>query len=67
MKIFKNVVAALFCLCLIPVVLAADSDLESHPGYVDFSTLTAIAATEPTAEFRMMGPLTLSLSLYGSP
>ena len=57
MKIFKNVVAALFCLCLIPVVLAADSDLESHPGYVDFSTLTAIAATEPTVEISLKAPL----------
>jgi hypothetical protein len=57
MTIFKNVVAALFCLCLIPAVLAADSDLESHPGYVDFSTLTAIAATEPTVEISLKAPL----------
>jgi hypothetical protein len=57
MKIFKNVLAPLFCLSLIPVVLAADSDLESHPGYVDFSTLTAIAATEPTVEISLKAPL----------
>ena len=57
MKIFKNVLAPLFCLSLIPVVLAADSDLESHPGYVDFSTLTAIAAIEPTVEISLKAPL----------
>ena len=57
MKIFKNVLAPLFCLSLIPVVLAAGSDLESHPGYVDFSTLTAIAAIEPTVEISLKAPL----------
>jgi len=57
MKIFRNVLAPLFCLSLIPVVLAADSDLESHPGYVDFSTLTAIAATEPSVEISLKAPL----------
>jgi hypothetical protein len=57
MKIFKNVLAPLFCLSLIPVVLAADSDLESHLGYVDFSTLTAIAAIEPTVEISLKAPL----------
>ena len=57
MKIFKNVLAPLFCLSLIPAVLAADSDLESHPGYVDFSTLTAIAAIEPTVEISLKAPL----------
>ena len=57
MKIFKNVLAPFFCLSLIPVVLAAGSDLESHPGYVDFSTLTAIAAIEPTVEISLKAPL----------
>ena len=57
MKIFKNVLAPLFCLSLIPVVLAADGDLESHPGYVDFSTLTAVVATEPTVEISLKAPL----------
>ena len=57
MKIFKNVLAPLFCLSLIPAVLAADSDLESHLGYVDFSTLTAIAAIEPTVEISLKAPL----------
>tara|TARA_B110000914_G_C15480430_1_gene455408 strand:- start:579 stop:1139 length:561 start_codon:yes stop_codon:yes gene_type:complete len=57
MKIFKNVLAPFFCLSLIPVVLAADSDLESHLGYVDFSTLTAIAAIEPTVEISLKAPL----------
>ncbi len=31
--------------------------MESHPGYVDFSTLTAIAATEPTVEISLKAPL----------
>ena len=42
--------------------LAADSDLESHPGYVDFSTLTAIAATEPTVEFSLKAPLIILIT-----
>ena len=62
MKIFKNVLAPLFCLSLIPVVLAADSDLESHPGYVDFSTLTAIAAIEPTVEISLKAPLLILIT-----
>lgn len=57
MKIFRNVLAPLFCLSLIPVVLAADNNLESHPGYVDFSTLTAIAATPPSVEISLKAPL----------
>ena len=62
MKIFKNVLAPLFCLSLIPAVLAADSDLESHPGYVDFSTLTAIAAIEPTVEISLKAPLLILIT-----
>jgi len=62
MKIFKNVLAPLFCLSLIPVVLAAGSDLESHPGYVDFSTLTAIAAIEPTVEISLKAPLLILIT-----
>ena len=62
MKIFKNVLASLFFLSLIPVVLAADSDLESHPGYVDFSTLTAIAAIEPTVEISLKAPLLILIT-----
>ena len=42
--------------------LAADSDLENHPGYVDFSTLTAIAATEPTVEFSLKAPLIILIT-----
>ena len=43
--------------------LAADSDLENHPGYVDFSTLTAIAATEPTVEFSLKAPLIILITI----
>jgi len=42
--------------------LAADSDLENHPGYVNFSTLTAIAATEPTVEFSLKAPLIILIT-----
>ena len=42
--------------------MAADSDLENHPGYVDFSTLTAIAATEPTVEFSLKAPLIILIT-----
>jgi hypothetical protein len=42
--------------------LAADSDLENHPGYVDFSILTAIAATEPTVEFSLKAPLIILIT-----
>ena len=57
MKIFSNVLAPLFCLSLIPVVMAADNSLESHPGYVDFSALTAVAATQPSVEISLKAPL----------
>ena len=57
MKIFKNVLAPLFCLSLIPVVMAADSDVQNHPGFVDFSALTEIAAIEPSVEISLKGPL----------
>lgn len=57
MKIFKNVLAPLFCLSLVPVVMAADSDVQNHPGFVDFSALTKIAATEPSVEISLKGPL----------
>ena len=43
--------------------LAADSDLENHPGYVDFSILTAIAATEPTVEFTLKAPLIILITI----
>jgi hypothetical protein len=43
-------------------VLAAGSDLESHPGYVDFSTLTAIAAIEPTVEISLKAPLLILIT-----
>ena len=57
MKIFKTVLAPLFCLSLIPAVLAADNDIQGHPGYVDFSMLTQIAATEPNVEISLKAPL----------
>lgn len=57
MNIFKRVLAPLFCLSIIPVVMAADSDVENHPGFVDFSVLTQIADTEPSVEISLKAPL----------
>ena len=57
MKMFKRVLAPLFCLGLIPVVMAADNAVENHPGFVDFSRLTEIAATEPSVEISLKAPL----------
>jgi hypothetical protein len=38
-------------------VLAADNDALDHPGYVDFSVLTAIADAEPNVEISLKAPL----------
>ncbi len=57
MTIFKRVIAPLFCLGLIPMVMAADNAVENHPGFVDFSRLTEIAATEPSVEISLKAPL----------
>ena len=57
MKLLKRVIAPLLCISLIPVVMAADNAVENHPGFVDFSRLTAIAATEPSVEISIKAPL----------
>ncbi|MEX0962432.1 MAG: DUF4252 domain-containing protein [Pseudohongiellaceae bacterium] len=57
MKIFTRILAPLFCLCLIPVVMAASDEVENHPGFVDFARLTRIAASEPTVEISLKAPL----------
>ena len=38
-------------------VLAQDEDIMDHPGYVDFSTLSAIAGEEPNVEVSLKEPL----------
>ncbi len=57
MKLFKRVVASLLCISLISVAMAADNAVENHPGFVDISTLTAIAATAPSVEISLKAPL----------
>ena len=47
MSIFRSGLALLLVLSLIPSVMAADNPVENHPGFVDFSSLAAIAAIEP--------------------
>ncbi len=57
MRVLKRLFVPLIFLSVIPVVLAADNNVENHPGFVDFSTLTAIAATEPSVEISLKAPL----------
>lgn len=38
-------------------LLAAESAIENHPGYVDFSSLTALTDGEPTVEISLKAPL----------
>lgn len=57
MKMLKRVMLPLLVIGLIPFAQAADSDPLDHPGYVDFSVLTAIANIEPTVEVSLKAPL----------
>ncbi len=57
MKFFKYFVISCTALLVVPLALAADNDLTSHPGYVDFSTLTDRATGEPTVEISLKAPL----------
>ena len=43
-------------LALIPVTLAQDA-MQDHPGFVDFSVLTAMMDSEPTVEISLKEPL----------
>ena len=60
MKTIKTLLlctASTILLCLVPLAQAADSSIENHPGYVDFSGLTSIADSEPTVEISLRAPL----------
>ena len=57
MKILKRLMLPIVFLSVIPVVMAADNRLESHPGYVDFSGLAAISNVEPNVEISLKAPL----------
>lgn len=49
-------IALLVALCA-GSAFAADSEIEGHPGYVDFGDLSALAGTEPTVEVSLKTPL----------
>ena len=57
MRMLKRSVLGIVFLAIIPAVMAAENDLRNHPGFVDFSGLTAIANTEPTVEISLKAPL----------
>ena len=57
MKTIRRLILPILLISVIPVVMAADEDIQDHPGYVDFSALTAIAGTEPTIEISLKAPL----------
>ncbi len=57
MKTIKRLLLPIFLVSCFPVVMAADDDIQNHPGYVDFSVLTAIANTEPNVEVSLKAPL----------
>lgn len=57
MKLFRLIVALGVSLFLIPSLAAQDPDVLDHPGYVDFSTLSAIAGQEPNIEVSLKEPL----------
>lgn len=57
MKILKRVLVPLIICAFAPFAIAADRSVENHPGFVDFSKLTAIANVEPTVEVSLKAPL----------
>ncbi len=57
MKFLRRLFIPIVLLSVIPVVMAASDGVENHPGYVDFSTLTEIADTEPSVEISLKAPL----------
>ena len=57
MKTFKHLLLGVIVVGMFPLALAADNDIEDHPGYVDFSGLRVIAGTEPKVEISLKAPL----------
>ena len=56
-KLVMNAVGAIALLLAASSLWAADSRVENHPGYVDFSSLTALTNGEPTVEIILKAPL----------
>lgn len=57
MKLLKRLLVPLCVLSIFPFAMAAERDIERHPGYVDFSRLTSIANIEPHVEVSLKAPL----------
>ncbi|MFT4748361.1 MAG: hypothetical protein ACI9E4_000024 [Pseudohongiellaceae bacterium] len=57
MNFFEKVLVPLIICALAPFAVAADRSIENHPGFVDFSQLTAIANVEPKVEVSLKAPL----------
>ena len=57
MNMLKQLMLSPALLSVMSGVLAADNDALDHPGYVDFSALTAIADAEPNVEISLKAPL----------
>lgn len=53
----KTLIGALLLLLFAGGLAAAESDIENHPGYVDFSTLMSLTTSEPTVEISLKAPL----------
>lgn len=57
MKMLKRLLVPLCVIAVFPLAMAAERDIERHPGYVDFSALTSIANIEPNVEVSLKAPL----------
>ena len=57
MKLFNRMILAIATVAVVPLVFAADNSLDDHPGFVDFSSLTAVTNVEPTVEISLKAPL----------
>ena len=57
MKIEKLLMSCILGLLMLQPAIAQDENILNHPGYVDFSTLSAIAGEEPNVEISLKAPL----------
>lgn len=56
-SIFNRFILPLALVSIFPLAMAADNNIENHPGYVDFSVIRAIANIEPNVEISLKEPL----------
>ncbi len=57
MKKLYRALLPILALAIVPVAVAAEDPLTDHPGFVDFTVLTAIANTEPVVEVTLKEPI----------